>query len=266
MIPIPGNPRHRAVIKYIGLAVLALLLIPIIFGLPHRSRDLSPALRILPLGDSITWGWQPEHRENGTNGYRAKLLRDLVYAQFDWRHKSWHMVDFVGTQHSGLMPDNDNEGYPGYRISQIHEAMGKALAMRPNVVLLHAGTNDLNKPARDTESWEDAPVRLGRLLDEVLRVCPDAVVMVAKIIQAEAAQTAKNIQAYNNAIPGIVQKRSRAGHKVIVVDHSIIGPAELSDGLHPTYAGYAHMGDIWYHAIKKANEKKLIRSPVSLAE
>jgi lysophospholipase L1-like esterase len=131
------------------------------------------------------------------------------------------------------MHDNDNEGHSGFRINQIHEVMGKALEMRPNIVLLHAGTNDLNREEIQGEAWADAPERLGNLLDEVLRVCPDAVVMVAQIIQAAKAQTATNIKAFNDAIPGLVQERFAKGFKAVAVDHSIVGVAELIDGLHP---------------------------------
>lgn len=266
MIPNLGSVRSRAALKYVGLVVLVCIIIPLIYGLPHRSNNRTPALRILPLGDSITWGWQPEHKENGTNGYRAQLLHNLIYAQFHWRHRPWHTVDFVGTQHSGLMHDNDNEGHSGFRINQIHDVMDKGLAMRPNVVLLHAGTNDLHRPEIDGETWAEAPQRLGRLLDKVLAGCPDALVMVAKIIQADNAQTVKNLQAFNDALPALVQERSSRGHKVMVVDQSVIGVAELIDNLHPSYAGYAHMGDIWYDAIKKAFEQRLITPPVTLVD
>jgi lysophospholipase L1-like esterase len=202
--------------------------ITLIWGLPHSNprANLSLPLRILPLGDSITWGWQPTAQENGTNGYRAQLLHDLVYAYY----KS---VDFVGTQHSGLMVDNDNEGHPGFTINQIREAMKEGLEMRPNVVLLHAGTNDLHHPETEKEKWRDAPKRLGRLLDAVLKLCPDAVVLVAQIIQAEKTQTRANIQFFNSAVLKVVEKRVKKGFKVVVVDQSVIMPNELVDGLHP---------------------------------
>lgn len=131
------------------------------------------------------------------------------------------------------MHDNDNEGHSGFRIKQIHDVMSKGLAMRPNVVLLHAGTNDLNRAEIEEETWADAPRRLGDLIDEVTRVCPDAVVLVAKIIQAENPQTAKNIKAFNTALPEVVDHQSRQGRKVMVVDHSPVGISELVDGLHP---------------------------------
>ncbi|CAN9458137.1 unnamed protein product [Alternaria alternata] len=234
------------------------MMILLIFGLPHRQpgANLNLPLRILPLGDATTWGWQP-NQENGTDGYRARLLRELVRARY-------HSVDFVGTQHSGFMDNNDNEGHEGHTISQLQGVMRDGLQMRPNLVLLHVGTNDLARPESMAERWSDAPNRLASLLDEVLDICPDAVVLVAKIIQAEKMQTRANIEAFNDAVPVVVRKKLEQGFKLAVVDHSIVGPSELVDGLHPSYAGYFHMGEIWLEAIKTISAQGLITPPIAV--
>lgn len=205
-----------------------LAVIPLIFGLPRKTprANLHIPLRILPLGDSITWGWQPTSQENGTDGYRAELLHELIYARY-------HSVSFVGTQHSGYMYNNDNEGHSGVTISQLQGAMKAGLEMRPNVILLHIGTNDLARPETTEERWRDAPRRLGRLLDEILKVCPDAVVLVAKIVQAQNTQTRANIQIFNDAVPKVVDMWVDKGFRLAVADLSIVGTNELIDGLHP---------------------------------
>lgn len=217
-MPQVNHPSHVA-------NILAVILLT--FGLPHRRRgaNLNLPLRILPLGDAITWGWQPG-QENGTDGYRARLLRELVRARY-------HSVDFVGTQRSGFMDNNENEGHPGSTISQLQGAMRAGLQLRPNLVLLHVGTNDLARPESTQERWLDAPKRLARLLDDVLDACPDAVVLVAKTIQAEKTQTMENIKIFNDAVPTVVKKKLEQGFKLAVVDHSVVGPNELVDGLHP---------------------------------
>lgn len=130
------------------------------------------------------------------------------------------------------MADNYNEGHPGYTISQITGVMGPALDMRPNIVLLHAGTNDL-KPDTATEPYEETPKRLGNLIDGIIKTCPDAVVIVAKLIQAANAEDNQRTATFNGAIPGVVQTRVDAGHKVTIVDQSVVGPDELIDGVHP---------------------------------
>ncbi len=131
------------------------------------------------------------------------------------------------------MQNNANEGHPGYIITQIHNVMGPGLAFKPNVVLLHAGTNDLNRPPLVNESWADAPKRLTSLIDDVVKMLPDSLVIVAQIIQAKSAQTEANIKVFNQAIPGVVAQQVKMKRKVTYVDQSVVGPDELIDGLHP---------------------------------
>ncbi|KAI4639252.1 hypothetical protein J4E93_009431 [Alternaria ventricosa] len=187
---------------------------------PHKrpGANLNLPLRILPLGDSITWGGQPG-QDNGTDGYRAQLIHALIRARYA-------SVDFVGTQRSGLMPNNDNEGHPGATISELQGLMKAGLQMRPNVILLHIGTNDMARPETAEENWADAPKRLAALLDDVLDVCPDAAVLVAKIIQGADTQANDNIKTFNDAVPAVVKKKLDQGFKVAVVDHSVVLPEE----------------------------------------
>lgn len=103
--------------------------------------------------------------------------------------------------------------------SQIDQIAQKAklsqLYLRPNIVLLHAGTNDLNlSPPIDPDH---APERLGALIDQLVADGPDAVILVAQIINAANAQTESLIQKYNDAIPGVVAQRAK-NHKVAVVE------------------------------------------------
>jgi lysophospholipase L1-like esterase len=183
-------------------------------------------LRILPLGDSITWGyiWLNNHG-GSSNGYRASLLTSL--------QSSGYIVDFVGSQKTGNMTDKDNEGHPGYTIKQIRPVAGGGLAYRPNVVLLHAGTNDLNRANPSDEPDSEAPGRLGALLDDVLREVPEAVVIVAKIIPTRDVGVSAKVKTFNNALPAMVAERVAKGSKVSIVDMNVLGPDELCDKLHP---------------------------------
>ncbi len=82
-------------------------------------------LRILPLGDSITYGFASPDG----NGYRLKLSNAL----------SANDLVFAGTLQGGTMIDNWNSGFSGKTIQYIAGAAGPALAQKPNVVLLLAG-------------------------------------------------------------------------------------------------------------------------------
>lgn len=131
------------------------------------------------------------------------------------------------------MRDNENEGHSGYRIKEIQDIMGPGLDLLPNVVLLHAGTNDLVRTQLETESWVDAPDRLARLLDDILKACPDTVVIVAQIIRAADIKVTQRMQRFNDAIPILVEQRVNQGFKVTVVDQSVLGLDDLIDGVHP---------------------------------
>ncbi|EDU48808.1 Lipase-GDSL-2 multi-domain protein [Pyrenophora tritici-repentis] len=227
-----------------AFAILAFFF-SLVNALPHESRNVLEArqtknLRILPLGDSITWGFI---NGGGSNGYRERLLSDLK--------SSGYTVDFVGSQKSGTMADKDNEGHSGFTISQIRNVASAGLASRPNVVLLHAGTNDLNRGNPASEPDSDAPRRLGLLLDDVLKAVPNAVVIVAKIIPSRQSGLNANIKTFNNALPAIVAARVSKGSKVSIVDMNVLNTSsELSDNLHPNAAGYSRMGSIWNAGIK----------------
>ncbi|KAF2740955.1 SGNH hydrolase [Polyplosphaeria fusca] len=231
-------------------AAFLILSLPFTSSIPLSPREdiiSGTKLRILPLGDSITFGFQPSHPD-GTNGYRYQLGQRLSGSDFS----------FVGTMRSGNMTDNYNEGHPGYTISQIQKVMAGGLDLKPNVVLLHAGTNDLNRDANADESYSGAPARLGNLIDSILNVRPDALVLVAQIINAKKAETETRIKTFNKAVPGVVKKRVVQGHKVMIVDQSVVKASELVDGLHPTDGGYAHMGDVWFENLKAAADQDLI--------
>ncbi|KAH7398628.1 SGNH hydrolase-type esterase domain-containing protein [Phaeosphaeria sp. MPI-PUGE-AT-0046c] len=219
-------------------------------GLPYEARDelttrATTNLKIMPLGDSITWGFIGG---GGSNGYRQQLLSDLQSGGFT--------VDYVGTEKSGNMADKDNQGFPGYTISQIRGVVARGLALKPNVILLHAGTNDLNRGNPSSEPDAQAPTRLGQLIDDCLKAVPNAVVIVAKIIPSKSANLNNTIKKFNDAIPAIVAARVAKGSNVSVVDMSVLNTgSDLSDNLHPSAAGYSKMGDIWNAGIKAVAAK-----------
>lgn len=190
--------------------------------------------------DSITYGFQ----STDGNGYRLKLYDDLS--------TNGNTVSLIGSVRSGNMADNYNEGHNGATIDEIASYARSSLSERPNVVLIHAGTNDMNLPLDPA----DAPTRLGSLIDTVLTTCPDALVLLAQIIPSGSAATQANIIAFNDAMPGVVVDRTAKGSKVMLVDMftRLLSPDNYADDLHPNNGGYELMGDTWYHAIAYADE------------
>ncbi len=149
---------------------------------------------------------------------------------------------------AGVPFPRNNEGHPGWTISQIAgiATTSSALKDSPQIVLLHIGTNDL------PNSLTGASDRLGQLMDQILAALPDSLLVVAQIIPLPWAES--SVVTYNAAIPGLVQQRANAGKHVLLVDMNTGFPTSNgygSDNIHPNdTVGYPWMGDRWYTTIK----------------
>ncbi|WP_240196822.1 GDSL-type esterase/lipase family protein [Nonomuraea lactucae] len=206
-------------------------------------------VRLMPLGDSITQGVGSSTSE----GYRAPL-----YERLKWLGRD---VDFAGSLEDGSFADNDHEGHSGWRIDQIqNDAADCAVpAYRPNVVTLHAGTNDMNQDYQ----LATAPERLGGLIDQVLDDAPDATVLVATLVPATKEGLQPRIDAYNARIPAIVKQRQDQGKHVQLVEMDEVTTADLSQPAHPGDSGYRKMADAWYEALVTVEQKGWIADPVA---
>ncbi len=210
---------------------------------------------VMPLGDSITDGFP---FENG--GYRVELFHQAVQGATP--------ITFVGrnlngpTTVDGRPFPRNHEGYSGFTIdtgpghSGISPLVDAGISMfRPNIILLHIGTNDVN----GNLDLANAPTRLGALIDRMTSDSPTTLVVVAQIIPTTNDNTNVAIRAYNAAIPALVQQRASAGKHVMLLDmytlfasRADFKTALMNDSLHPNVAGYAAMGDAWYASIRAA--------------
>lgn len=104
-------------------------------------------------------------------------------------------------------------------------------------------------------------MRLGNLVDFLLVKCPDATILLAKLIATKGLGTISRINTYNSQLSSLAS--SRAGKHIIVVDMTIIKEDQLtSDGIHPNDAGYRIMARQWHDGIKKAAAQGWIKRPV----
>ena len=169
-------------------------------------------------------------------------------------------MQYIGSQRSGDMIDNFNEGHPGATISEIAGYATNSLPERPNVILLMAGTNDCNGDVDPA----GAPARLGSLIDECVSACPDATILVAQLTPIANQAAEALVQTFNAAVPGVVAARANAGKHVLTVDMSSYVPAsDLYDGLHPDDVGYNLMAECWYAGLQQAAAKGWISAPVA---
>ncbi|MGW2994679.1 GDSL-type esterase/lipase family protein [Streptomyces sp. NPDC001193] len=194
-----------------------------------------PVLRVMPLGDSITDGYQ------GSTGlgYRLPLWqKSLTHARF--------RVDFVGSRQAGPNGDSDNEAHGATMINDIRAgAPGWVRAAEPDVVLLHEGVNDLD---RGTDK-ANAPARLAALTDEILAARPGVTVVVMGLIPTS---NVPGVPAFNREVKNWASAKAGAGAKVRYVDAPALSPGEMADSLHPRDAGYAKMGAAFFEGLDKA--------------
>jgi lysophospholipase L1-like esterase len=233
------QPLSRARRWHRLAAVLFVIVIGGFGAAAHSDRaaaESNGGVRVMPLGDSITEGTQVP------GGYRIGLWQRLTAAGY--------RVDFVGSQANGpaSLGDHDHEGHPGWRIDQIDANINGWLgATSPRTVLLHIGTNDILQ----NYNVSGAPARLSTLIDHITAAAPAADVFVATIIPLSSASQEAAARTFNAAIPGIVQSKASAGKKVHLVDmHSALTTSDLTDGIHPTAAGYDKMAATWYAALQ----------------
>ncbi|KAM7213660.1 hypothetical protein V8F06_010981, partial [Rhypophila decipiens] len=181
-----------------------------------------PNLRILPLGDYITKG-SLSSQDNGYHGpLRSKLLS---YPD--------SQVDMIGSLRNGQMLDNDHEGHSGEYLHQILSHVSKSIPAKPNVVLIHAGTNNMDKGL----DIDQAPELMESIIEQVFAGSPNAVVLLAPVIWADEPDMQARTDVFNEQLGGIIERRQKAGDNIL------------------------KMADAWFKAIQEANGKGWIKAP-----
>jgi len=211
--------------------------------------------RILPLGDSITYGFG----STTGDGYRLPLLNLLTSStKFD--------ISYTGTISSGSLspPQNANEGHPGATISEITSFFSSSLSQgeqEPDLVLLMAGTNDMNVPLETSPSPAiTAPRDLAVLIDTIQISLPNAIILVSNLVPARNGATERNIEMFNSQLPALISKKAEGGKKIALVDisSSSLGKftdEDLGDGLHPNDKGYEKIAEAFYEGIVEAEKE-----------
>jgi lysophospholipase L1-like esterase len=213
----------------------------------HYQNGGPRPLTILPLGDSITWGW------NGSNaGYRAPLVARLDAAGV--------ASQLVGTadDNGGDLPADErhHEGHPGWVISagssgrdglteHVAAWLGRG-GVHPDVVLLMIGTNDVDLDYDLAHVGE----RLDALVTQLTTLAPQARIILAQLVPIDDSGEDARVLGYNEIVAATVAQHRAAGQDVRVVDmHAALTVSDLSDKLHPNDAGYAKMAEVWFAAI-----------------
>jgi lysophospholipase L1-like esterase len=245
--------------EHMRIALLIPLLVALVPADPTAQGPRTPAavgsahgaevsagrpLKIMPLGDSITYG-EPDP---SYGGYRHALWPLLK--------RDGYTVDFVGSERSGedAIPDPNNEGHPGWTIPQIKQGLETNSWLEradPDIILLHIGTNDIRVGYAAA-----APPYFAALLDDILKRRPHAHLVVAQIIPYRAGPDHDN-RSFNDAVSRIVG--SKGAHVSLVDMRTTLSSSDYADDLHPNASGYDKMARVWEAGIRAVLSKTSAR-------
>ncbi len=232
------------------------------FGVPAAFPT---GLKIMPLGDSITYGY------DGTNaGYRGplySLLKPLA-ADFVYVGSSQERSGFLPSEqrynegHSSYTlqdASNNLDGFDNARFLQYGGAERNANGghwltgggdsgrgpLYPDAILMMLGTNDLTAP-------QGVDTRLHALIAKITTLRPQAKLLVAKITPAR--QLPEAVDSYNAIVESTVASFKAAGADVHLVDLFRDFPLNglIADQVHPNDTGFNWMAIQWHEAIIRA--------------
>lgn len=237
------------------------IIAPVLPLTASRTQAAGSTIKIMPLGDSITYGMADE------GGYRKYLSYFLT-------QDGLTNVDLVGPEgkdsatfnYNGksVTYDDNHAGYSGYTITDLPGGwFGKLNGIletmqngdyitkySPDIILLQIGTNDVSNG-----HLEGSEERLHQLLDYLRDKMPsDGKIFLTTIPDLGNTGWGGNsngdIAKYNDLIKKVAGDYS--SKNVIYADiHSVIdGSKDLADGVHPNAGGYEKMGKYWFDTIK----------------
>ena len=226
----------------------------LIVGSVILARQRSNPVRIMPLGDSITY-------DNRVGDPRPVGLR-VAYRQYLWLmlQDGGFDVDFVGSVIAGqdAVPpfDTDNEGHPGWTAGQTATSVYNFLVNHPaDVVLLHIGTNGLITSPADVEStlneidrfesdlWQSSHCLIWHSLSTV---CLTAATTSQFNVNVQAMAQARIDVQHDKIV--IVDMENGAGIDYRIDTQGVNG--DMYDDLHPNFKGYEKMAAKWYSQLR----------------
>jgi lysophospholipase L1-like esterase len=204
------------------------------------SEPVEGVLRVMPLGDSITEG----NRQH--NSYRRPLWLSL--------REAGYTVDFVGSSqrnHLGGPPsddfDGDHEGHWGWRVDEVLARLPEwAAAAKPDVVLIHLGSNDLFQG----EPADQIIAELEQVFAVLRGVNPRVALFVAELIPAAGMEA--QIRDLNARIRSLATGADVASPVFVVDQFTGFDPARHTyDGVHPNAEGEVLISSRWFEVLKR---------------
>lgn len=220
-------------LKFLSIIIVLITMLIIAIVLSN-SISSATAVRIMPLGDSITAG--------GT--WRPLLLTQLLDSGYD--------VELVGTQQDNY---TYHEGYSGMSAVQLGNSGNLDTwlsATNPDIVIMHLGTNDCWGENRYTDEIIDAYTKFVHIMRANNS---NMVIMVAKLIpmypSGVGEMSNNHILDLNSRINGWAGSLTTGQSPIIVVDHytGFNANNDTYDGVHPNDSGCVKMANKWFGAL-----------------
>jgi lysophospholipase L1-like esterase len=272
-----GSPAVRTRLL-IALPLLLSFLAALVLAAPSQAADrLTKPVRILPLGDSITFGLStgmPGDRSPG--GYRSTLDGLLSNARIPHT--------FLGTMTANSSPtlmlrgEDRHEGHSGYRVDQVTTDLNgiaggntdnggcwltgtsEHAPMYPEVVIIHLGTNDIthwydpgvqypdgivdySDPKQRARFASDLANRLKALVDKIYSLRPSTHIVLSNIVPIEANSFEPVSREYSYFVARVVDQERGLGRPIVFADvfHKF---AHVSDDQTILYPGMMSDGGI----------------------
>jgi len=220
---------------------------------PSSDEPASPstdALRFMALGDSITHGVT----RDSAKSYRHDLTRLLSNAGCRY--------SMVGSQQTNLGHRafvSPHEGYNGHRADHFLTGLnnfagnneGVSVAVnryRPNVVLLHLGTNDMLQ----NQVVENTVAEIDQVISTLLDAGAD--VLVANVIPVFFGGVQSRVRQLGDQLQSYVAQLGNSRVRLVDVRSGFTNSMMLSDNLHPNPAGEAHIASAFFNAVQNAGK------------
>ena len=294
----PGAPVLSTGLDLRTITIMSpcLRFIPALLLLGAGSLPAAP-LTIMPVGDSGTIG--VDNYTGTSGGYRDALSRDLKAANISFTFVGACILNATpaltasgNTAHNGYgfyrvdgvldnldgnkqpSPGDANQG--GFWLTGGHDT--KRNAMKPDIMLLEIGANDLIQhfdaqtphPTED-QFLADLEQRLSDLVTKFHALSPNTTILVAQIYPFKhSADFNKEITAYNTYIrtklvPGLSYTRTVDQYSPFLQQDGSVRESLLgSDNVHPTRYGYPLMALQWAKAIGDLEGSKPTLYPLAV--
>jgi lysophospholipase L1-like esterase len=213
----------------------------------HNLATDGPSISLMPLGDSITEGY-PTTATLAQGGYRCPLYSLLASQSVPVVTSGYGANLVTACSETGW------EGHEGDTIQQIQALEagdGSVSINKPGIILLLAGTNDVAQGIAP-----DITSNLTALLNNLFSQDPGVHIFLSTIppmnpaVSTTIAGWAVQVPSANQQIEAVAT--AFAGQVTLVDFYSAaVGniPANISDGVHPTQAGYAILANLWSQAV-----------------